>query len=192
MKLTEFLPGTVVAHNILCEDVNKNRLSTVLAIVPPKNCIINKVLQAKNDGSPEKCLLGIDAEGDVCFSIYANPDDKWYIPQGVYAMQVRCKLLNAGFKIEKDGVDMDYNSCVRAVYLRDIKTQKGQPVYIQGFKYFDKVLTRTNSKTVWCCNFYSHYDPDTQTHYVLGGVPVRECIPFEGNESLINTKQNPK
>lgn len=192
MKLTEFLPGTVIAHNILCEEVNKNKLCTIFAIVPPKNCIINKALQAKDDGNSEKCLLGITADGRVSFSIYANTDDKWYIPCGIMAMQVRCKLLNAGLKIEKDGFDMDNDNRVRTVYLQNIKTEKGQPVYVQGFKYFDKVLTRTNSKTVWCCNLYSHYDPATQTHYVLGGVPVRECIPFEGNESLINTKQNPK
>lgn len=191
MKLTEFLPGTVVAHNFIIGLPSKSTLRTVFAIVPPKNCIINKAI-GLHSGNPEECLFGLDADGKICFDIYADPGTGWFIPKGYDAMQVRCKLLNAGFKIEKDGVDMDYNSCVRAVYLRDIKTQKGQPVYIQGFKYFDKVLTRTNSKTVWCCNFYSHYDPNEQIHYVLGGVPVRECIPFEGNESLINTKQNPK
>lgn len=190
MKLTDYLPGTVVAHPVLYNDVSKAKLSVVFAIVPPKSHILNKVLCINEN--PEECLLGVNIDGKVCFEIYRSADDNWYIPNGFMAMQVRCKLLNAGFKIEKDSVDMDSDSRVRTVYLQNIKTEKGQPVYVQGFKYFDKVLTRTNSKTVWCCNIYSHYDPAMQTHYVLGGIPVRECIPFEGNESLINTKQNPK
>lgn len=191
MKLTDFLPGTVIAHNIILMSLNKSNLYTVFAIVPPKNSVMNTALCTTE--TTKDSLLGLDADGKICFNIYAAKDTGWYIPEGYFALRLRNKLLSAGFTIGKDTVDIDpLDSRVRTVCLHDIKAPKGQPVYIQGFKYFDKVLTRTNSKTVWCCNLYSHYDPTTQTHYVLGGVPVRECIPFEGNESLINTKQNPK
>ena len=58
------------------------------------------------------------------------------------------------------------------------------------FKPFDKVLVRDEKSDNWRVNLFSHMDKDgwyrciyTSWHY---------CIPYEGNEHLLGTKNNPK
>ena len=50
-----------------------------------------------------------------------------------------------------------------------------------------KVLVRTNNGK-WIAAFYSHYDNDSSLHYcVVGGLWYAQCIPYKGNEYLLNT-----
>lgn len=66
------------------------------------------------------------------------------------------------------------------------------------FKPFDKVLVRDNDTEEWMAAFYSHYDrhtddgePSSYPHRTLGGM-YRQCIHWEGNESLLKTSNKPE
>ena len=52
------------------------------------------------------------------------------------------------------------------------------------FKPFDKVLCRDRNDQNWTCDLYSHKDDDL---YMTIGCYYKQCIPYEGNESLLGT-----
>lgn len=57
------------------------------------------------------------------------------------------------------------------------------------FKPYDKVLARDNERQVWRANYFSHYEgDDKELSYVCIDYPYRYCIPYEGNEHLLGTK----
>lgn len=64
------------------------------------------------------------------------------------------------------------------------------------FKPFQKVLVRDNEENAWECAFYSHYikEPDIPSHHhvCVGGEDWIYCIPYEGNEKLLNTNKSPE
>lgn len=50
-----------------------------------------------------------------------------------------------------------------------------------------RVLVRTNNRK-WVAAFYSHYDKDSLLkHCVVGGLWYEQCIPYNGNEHLLDT-----
>lgn len=55
-----------------------------------------------------------------------------------------------------------------------------------NFKPFDKVLVREDSKSVWCCDFYSHYDESIKQHCCISTY-YGYCIPYEDNKHLLGT-----
>jgi len=52
------------------------------------------------------------------------------------------------------------------------------------FNPFDKVLCRDRNDQNWTCDLYSHKDDDL---YMTIGCYYKQCIPYEGNESLLGT-----
>ena len=52
------------------------------------------------------------------------------------------------------------------------------------FKPFDKVLCRDRNDQNWACDLYSHKEDDL---YMTIGCYYKQCIPYEGNESLLGT-----
>lgn len=54
------------------------------------------------------------------------------------------------------------------------------------FKPFDKVLVRDRDEQEWECSFFSHIDEEDC--YVCVGSWWLQCIPYEGNEHLLGTK----
>lgn len=53
-----------------------------------------------------------------------------------------------------------------------------------------RVLVRTNNRK-WVAAFYSHYDKDSSLHHcVVGGLWYEQCVPYNGNEYLLNTTNN--
>ena len=61
--------------------------------------------------------------------------------------------------------------------------------HVSQFKPFDKVLVRDTGKGYWRTSFFSHTSGDW---YVCTGNEWRQCIPYEGNEHLVGTTNNPK
>ena len=61
------------------------------------------------------------------------------------------------------------------------------------FKSYDKVLVRANPECKWECDFYSHYRQDSKyPHKTLGyGLKDNNILPYEGNEHLVGTIQEP-
>lgn len=57
------------------------------------------------------------------------------------------------------------------------------------FKPFDKVLVRDIDEHEWECSLFSHIDEEG--YYVCVGSWWMQCIPYEGNEHLLGTKNKP-
>ncbi len=72
---------------------------------------------------------------------------------------------------------------------RDWSTVK--PKYL--FKPYDRVLVRESDRMVWKCDFFSHYNnANTGVHiYRTIHSSYTYCIPYEGNEHLVGTKDSP-
>ncbi len=62
------------------------------------------------------------------------------------------------------------------------------------FKPHDRVLVRDHIRNEWKCDIFSHYhnNSDGTTTYVCVGASWMQCIPFEGNERLAGTTNEPK
>ena len=62
-----------------------------------------------------------------------------------------------------------------------------------SFKPFNKVLVRCNEDSVWRCELFSHYNTfNKQCPYVCLSSVYKYCIPYEGNQHLLGTTNNPK
>lgn len=77
------------------------------------------------------------------------------------------------------------------------KTLQVEPVKVAepkcSFKPFDKVLVRCNEDSVWRCELFSHYNTfNKQCPYVCLSSVYKYCIPYEGNQHLLGTTNNPK
>ena len=60
------------------------------------------------------------------------------------------------------------------------------------FKPFDKVLARGNGDDFWTADFFSYVTTDFSNNmelYVCVGDSYYQCIPYEGNESLLGTTE---
>lgn len=61
------------------------------------------------------------------------------------------------------------------------------------FQPFQKVLVKdiesiNDCFTVWSVDFYSYFDMESHKHRCLGGL-WNHCVPYEGNEHLLGTKE---
>lgn len=78
-----------------------------------------------------------------------------------------------------------------------LQVEPVKPVKVVGpkcpFKPFDKVLVRDDEDEVWKADYFSHYEWDDKiAPYVCVGSYFRQCIPYEGNQHLLGTTNNPK
>lgn len=60
------------------------------------------------------------------------------------------------------------------------------------FKTFDKVLGRNEKDDVWEADLFSRYREESQYPFRCIGFSRKYCIPYEGNEHLLGTKNNPE
>lgn len=62
------------------------------------------------------------------------------------------------------------------------------------FKPFDKVLVRVGAANEWECDFYSHYvEGNGYPHKTLGWrIKDENILPYEGNEHLLGTSDEPE
>lgn len=58
------------------------------------------------------------------------------------------------------------------------------------FKPFEKVLVRDGDQYEWQCNFFSGMDKEN--FYLCVSARWEQCIPYEGNEHLLGTTNNPQ
>ena len=59
---------------------------------------------------------------------------------------------------------------------------------INTLKPFDKVLVRADNKHVWSIQFFERMNNILKDSFVcMGGVRYYQCIPYKGNEHLLNT-----
>ena len=55
---------------------------------------------------------------------------------------------------------------------------------------FDKVLVRDSEDREWRISLFGY--KDNSYYYCINGYSWKQCIPYEGNEHLLGTKNNPK
>lgn len=60
------------------------------------------------------------------------------------------------------------------------------------FKTFDKVLGRNEKDDVWEADLFSRYREESQYPFRCIGFGRKYCIPYEGNEHLLGTRNNPE
>lgn len=59
------------------------------------------------------------------------------------------------------------------------------------FKPFDKVLVKNQTNEKWSINLFSYYNKEDKIFpYVCLDGKYHYCVPYEGNEELINTSKN--
>lgn len=61
----------------------------------------------------------------------------------------------------------------------------------QEFRPFDKVLVRDDDSGEWCLDLYA-YRVKPRFHRMVGGSYWKQCIPYDGNESLLGITDKPK
>ena len=86
-------------------------------------------------------------------------------------------------------------------YLFSVMTKEGykydkeqHKLVKQEFKPFDKVLVRNYNYENWECSLFSHYQNSNETEYIyvtMNGSYIH-CIPYKGNEYLLNKIDNPQ
>lgn len=82
------------------------------------------------------------------------------------------------------------NAILKEVFGIDQKPEKeekpGKPE--DTLKPFDRVLVRDDDDTIWIASVYSHKNNGL---YYASGFEWFQCIPYEGNEHLLGTKDKP-
>lgn len=58
---------------------------------------------------------------------------------------------------------------------------------ILKLKPFDKVLVRTDDKHIWSIQFFERLNKLKDSFVCMGGLRYHQCIPYKGNEHLLNT-----
>ena len=62
---------------------------------------------------------------------------------------------------------------------------------ITTLKPFDKVLVRNRHDSVWAPAFWGYYSKEYARSFVVaGGNTFEQCIPYEGNEHLLNSNKD--
>jgi hypothetical protein len=114
----------------------------------------------------------------------------------IYPIVVSClEFENYIMKFDKDGKNMTAH---KEPTLFPSKTQRDwskfgindQETKYQ-FKPFDKVLVRDRDDKTWRCDIFSHLD-DKGRAFICLSTWWRQCIPYEGNEHLFGTTNNPE
>ena len=126
-------------------------------------------------------------DGDIAFADYGNRQDVFIVSDKTdlsegYSSFISLDLSNLTFSaLEKEGKAWD--------------TEKKQIVDLKPkceFKPFDKVLGRNEKDDVWEADLFSHYREESQYPFRCIGFGRKYCIPYEGNEHLLGTRNNPE
>lgn len=114
----------------------------------------------------------------------------------IYPIVVSClEFENYIMKFDKDGKNMTAH---KEPTLFPSKTQRDWSKFgindqetKHQFKPFDKVLVRDDDDTTWRCDFFSHLG-DKEGVFICLTTWWHQCIPYEGNEHLLGTTNNPE
>lgn len=164
---------------------------------------VPKLFKDKHFGDVSECRFATEKEKQKLLTIIRESGYNWdpetktleksIKPKFKVGDRIRCKHSSNGTDVIIDIEDNRYVlSYCDQTYL-DFKYQDNYELVPNKFdittlKPFEsKVLVRTNNGK-WIAAFYSHYDNDSNLHYcVVGGLWYAQCIPYKGNESLLNT-----
>ena len=125
-------------------------------------------------------FVKIETEDFVCPIIVRVLDDK--APYNKAAFTAEGKLYN-----------IEQSECL-LFPSKDNKDWNKFNLTVNTFKPFDKVLVRDYIDEKWILSIFGCYEDevDTDFPYVCLNGRYRYCIPYEGNEHLLNTPKSPK
>lgn len=112
----------------------------------------------------------------------------------IYPIVFSClEFENYIMKFDKDGKNMTAH---KEPTLFPSKDQRDWSKFVvpdqkHQFKPFDKVLVRVGDNYTWSCDLFNYID-ETEGVYVGIGSVASQCIPYEGNEHLLGTTNNPE
>lgn len=117
---------------------------------------------------------------------YLNKNYKNYVPG-------RYNCVTQHFHIEESNAAQIYiyNIEEKIGGKLDLKTLEIEKPKCE-FKTFDKVLGRNEKDDVWEADLFSHYREESQYPFRCIGFSRKYCIPYEGNEHLLGTRNNPE
>lgn len=102
-----------------------------------------------------------------------------------------------GLVKEENGNEISYSYTVAGTVL--ISSQSANDLFIleevevPNFEPFQKVLVRVNDRCLWTATFFSHFSNNSINPYIVcNGEVFSQCIPFEGNEHLVGTNDDPE
>ena len=172
-----------------------------------KNCILGEIesidkkyhlwsIQDAKDGdvlSTDNGWTCIFKAFDGCvFSSYCFMDSqKWFCVVSSEAHTPDSRINGNILPATKEQRDLLFKKMKEAGYQWDAdkkELKKIQHYDITNFKPFDKVLVRDSDGEKWRCNWFSHYSSDGGVYrFVTTKCGYAQCIPFEGNETLLGT-----
>lgn len=117
---------------------------------------------------------------------YLNKNYKNYVPG-------RYTCVTQHFHIEESNAAQIYiyNIEEKIGGKLDLKTLETEKPKCE-FKTFDKVLGRNEKDDVWEADLFSRYREESQYPFRCIGFGRKYCIPYEGNEHLLGTRNNPE
>lgn len=122
-----------------------------------------------------KYICGINLENNLQMDMGAGWTSEFYIPA---SEEIKKKL---------------FDKIAEAGYRWNSKTLKLEKVKQNELKPFDKVLVRDDLNEKWSVSLFSYYcEEDEDFPYACINGYYDQCIPYEGNEYLLGTNNNPQ
>ena len=104
-----------------------------------------------------------------------------------YISGVVMDISDDGYKVEYQGGEVSLVSFINFAYQNDWELFPNK-FDITTLKPFYQVLVRQNNSGKWGIDFFGSYKEGY--YYVTGNCAYLQCIPYEGNEHLLNTNND--
>lgn len=130
-----------------------------------------------------KYHCGLNTEGVLIISDEGGGwTSSFYIPASAGA---RIKLFEA---MDKNGIWFNGEKLI----VKE-KTKVKSKSEKHEFKPFEKILVKDNDEDTWVCTLFSHMEKigSKECYECCSGVLWDQAIPYEGNENLVGTTNNP-
>lgn len=124
----------------------------------------------------------------ICFNMKFGPRSNMVvlIDAGDYECE---KLYGMDGKLVGDE-DFRFDLCIKLPITPDFVPEDNTNSQSHQFKPFEKVLVRDRDTNEWECNLFSRIDEEGLYYCVSSW--WMQCIPYEGNEHLLGTTNNPE
>ena len=138
----------------------------------------------------------IDDQGNLCLVSKIRDDDFITITAALYTNKIlnvyTSNTVTRSIQLVSIASITDRNTLYSVLIREGYKYDKEQHLLIkQEFKPFDKVLARDAEDEPWKADIYLGYDEGSSFPYICTRDAYNICIPYEGNEYLLDTTDSP-
>lgn len=135
------------------------------------------------------CIYGMASFGDIGFDykLWTDVYDEYRKRHVRKAIEEEKKFLAEKIIKAEDSrkIDIIKRYLSEYEYLLDEMPKR-------DFKPFERVLVRRTNQERWKLHLFSRESVGDNKYECLGGVGFSQCIPYEGNEHLLGTTENPE